>query len=102
MITLAILMPIYAWIFFLMRRNDKIHKFRVRLLDQVSLCSKVDIKYGRPFTWRYDCLNQATYNAMVWKFWRKFDSFYPDKSFLDPNATRARRPAPKQPAGFQW
>jgi len=34
-------------------------------------------------SWRFQKLDETSYGEMLWKFWRRFDSFYPDKSFLE-------------------
>jgi hypothetical protein len=72
----------------LMDRNQKVHKYRRSLLRKISDAGDVDIENNRPWEWRHDIYDTITYDEMLYKFWRRLDSFYPDRSFLDPEATR--------------
>lgn len=64
-------------------RNDMVAKYRHKLLDKVSEKSQEDIENGRDFNWRYDAFRAVEYEEMVNKFWKKLDSFYPDKRFIE-------------------
>lgn len=52
-------------------RNFMVHAYRNKLIDAL---------YQQP-NWRElrDLFLAVDYNDMVFMFWRKFDSFYPDK-----------------------
>ena len=63
-------------------RNTRVYKYRIRLIEQVSVCARADIQRGQPWEWRYEAIEAVNYHEMVWKLWRSFDSFYPNKSFL--------------------
>ena len=62
-------------------RNRGVYQYRMALLANVSRANLRDIDAGRPWRWRYDVFDSVSYNTMVWQFWRRFDSFYPDQSF---------------------
>lgn len=73
-----------GWLFW---RNQKVFRYRQRLLDQTSAASKGDIDHLRPWAWRYEAFQSESYGQMALCFWRRLDSFYPDRNFLDPTAT---------------
>ena len=62
-------------------RNEMVYRYRGAMLQDVSHAARVDIAEGRQWEWRYDVYEGVTYDQMVWKFWRRFDSFYPNQSF---------------------
>lgn len=64
-------------------RNGVVYRYRNRLIQQVSEAAKADIGRGHYWFWRYDAYNEVSYDEMVWQFWRKCDSFYPDRRFLE-------------------
>lgn len=72
-------------------RNQLVYEYRIELLDQI--CAACQANGWMNSEWRYGMYNEVNYNEMVLQFWRRFDSFYPDKSFIDPKATG---PQPKQ------
>lgn len=67
-------------------RNERVYTYRQNLLNQIYVASMRDIwDYGdspRDWNWRHEVYNSVSYNEMVFKFWRRLDSFYPDKSFI--------------------
>ena len=75
----------------MMFRNKKVYQYSNKILDQVSIAAKSDISKGRNFEWRYNAFNSVSYVEMVNQFWRKLDSFYPDKSFIDPKAKEPKQ-----------
>ena len=62
-------------------RNEMVFRYRGTLLDDISRGARADIGAGHPWGWRYEAYDTVDYNAMVWQFWRRFDSFYPNQSF---------------------
>lgn len=67
-------------------RNSAVHDYRIGLLDLIDTATHMDITRDRPWRWRYDAFRSVSYNEMLYKFWRHIDSFYLDRSFLDPNS----------------
>ena len=63
-------------------RSTALVKYRSNLLIRVSKLAGKDTVKGINGLWRYDVLTDVNYDEMLFKFWRKFDSFYPDKSFI--------------------
>ena len=56
----------------------------MKLLKQVSDKTELDIvKNDDGWICRYEYLNSVSYIKMVWMFWRRLDSFYPDKKFIE-------------------
>lgn len=64
-------------------RNQKVFKYKMKLLRQVSYAAKRDINLGHNWKWRYDYFESVGYNQMMKKFWKPLDSFYRDKSFVE-------------------
>lgn len=54
-----------------------VYHYRLKMLDILRLHSKLDILEGKDFNgeW-YDKIHEVSYEEMVWKSWRKVDSFY--------------------------
>ena len=85
------LLILVVQLFVLLARNNAVYGYRADLLAKVSRAARSDINQGRPgWEWRYDAFQAVDYNRMVWCFWRPLDSFYPDRSFVDPEATSPR------------
>ena len=66
-----------------MVRNSMVFRYRQRLLVQVFDAIAKDINEGNDWVWRYRAFDAVSYDKMVLQFWRRFDSFYPDRSFLE-------------------
>lgn len=73
---------------YMRRRNEKIYAFRMELARMVFVCEVHDSERGLGCQWRWDALHAVSYEAMMRQFWRRLESFYRDRSFLDPEATR--------------
>ena len=89
---------------YILWRNEQVHKFRGKLLDQISEASKADIDRAYShmrreidegkspdltraelWKWRYDAYDQVGYHEMVLKFWKgKPENFYDNLDFADP------------------
>lgn len=78
-----ILLFIFMTILFMIR-NNRLLKYQLNLIEKISKLSQADIHNGKDWRWRYGVLDSINYNIMLYKFWRSFDSFYPDKKFLEP------------------
>lgn len=63
---------------FLLGRNQRVYKYRMRVLKLIAEAAKQDIANGRDYKWRYQMLDSVEYNEMVCKFWKPLDSFYSD------------------------
>jgi hypothetical protein len=95
-------------------QNARLSRYRDRRLTEIYRAVQRDATVGRDSHWRYVMFNAPSDEAMLWKIWRSFDSFYPDRSFLDPDAvdpgpgaraTSARdsRPGPTDNDGsYDW
>lgn len=71
----------------------RLSRYRKRRLTEINYAVPYDATVGRDSHWRYVMLDEPSLDAMLWKPWRSFDSFYPDQSFLDPQAVDPRVPA---------
>ena len=79
---------IVACYYFGMYRNRQVYHFRMDYLKRTSMAARIDInEHLRPWMWRYEKLDEPEYVSMVLQFWKPLESFYPDKSFLDPNSS---------------
>ena len=79
----ALLVPIVLSVIIL-HRNSVVFDYRQEILKRVYKAASADIKEGKfDWQWRYDAYSEVSYNEMVSKFWKKLDSFYPDKSFME-------------------
>lgn len=58
---------------YLLVRNFYVCKYRMAILDK---CKK-DIAEGRSCSWKLDLFETVSYEQMLFKFWRRLDSFYP-------------------------
>lgn len=63
------------WAAILLVRNNMVFNYRKELIS--SLFEFDD------WQWRRDVFMSVGYQEMVFKFWRRLDSFYPDKSFIN-------------------
>ena len=89
-LSVAFLMVVLGFLYLLVR-NQEVSNYRKGLLDAISKASAEDIRKNRGWRWRWDVYRSVAYDRMVFKFWIRLDDFYPDKSFIDPDAAR---PAP--------
>lgn len=75
-----------VWCCFMLRRNEKLRDYLLNMLDQTAEAATEDLlDFGVSWKWRYDVFDAVSQDEMLFKFWRSFDSFYPDKRFLDPD-----------------
>lgn len=78
-IVCLIVLAVYSLV---MVRNALVLRYRTNLLDKVSTLAQSEA-YGA-WEWRFDVFESVPYYEMVFKFWKPLDSFYPDKSFIQP------------------
>jgi hypothetical protein len=64
-----------------------VFNYRQKVLKVLSACCSHDIDLGRDWRWRWDLYEQVSFSKMVYCFWRRISSFYPDKAMVDPDAT---------------
>jgi hypothetical protein len=72
---LAFLMACFA--VFLFIRNELVYRYRIRLINEISERNHSDISnfdYG--YQWRWREYETVSYEDMLFKFWKSFDSFY--------------------------
>jgi hypothetical protein len=81
MVTLVVLYVLLIASSVLLIRNLQVALYRSSLRDTVAQQSHIDVLCGRDYKWRFQELEKVNYSDMVFSFWRKLDSFYPDKSF---------------------
>jgi len=64
-------------------RNDWLFTYRMKLIDMVSTAAQTDIAHRVDWRWRYAAFEAVSSGRMLFQFWRRFDSFYPDCSFTE-------------------
>jgi len=69
---------------FMVHRNNKVFKERMRVLDSISDFAKEDIRNGRDFNWRYKELETISYNQMMWQFWIPVGKFFKEMDCIKP------------------
>lgn len=78
-------------------RNRRVHAYRQRLLKAVHTAALLDMELGKDYLWRFKVFESVKYEHIVLQFWRKLDSFYPDKAFIEPLAQSPKTAASKDP-----
>ena len=68
-------------------RNHCVLRYRLELNDRVHKLCRRDIEQGREWEWRYKAMESVSYDAMLYRPWKRLDSFYADKSFMESTAT---------------
>lgn len=51
-----------------------VKNYRLKLIDKIFSF--------KDYKWRNEIYDSVSYDKMMIQFWRRLDSFYPDKSFL--------------------
>lgn len=64
------------------------HRYRAKLFTQIVLLSLKDKAAGRDYEWRFDEFSKVSFGDMAFRPWRDFDTFWPDKRFLEENPKR--------------
>lgn len=70
-------------------RNPAVYHYRMSLISQISVSCYADIDRQEGWMWRYDMFDSVSYSKMILKFWKPLDSFYPNKSFINPESRYA-------------
>lgn len=83
--TLFLFLAIQGFFIFFIVRNNQVHTFLVSLIKQVSEYSTDDLARGLEWEWRWKIFNQASYDYMLYTFWRKLkvENYWHDKSFIE-------------------
>lgn len=64
----------------ILRRNDKVYDYRIRLLYTIEIADLNDIRNGNfEVAWRLDVFRSVPYDEMLYRFWKPLDSFYKGK-----------------------
>lgn len=76
-----VLLALVALGCFLLVRNERVYRERLRVLDIVSERSQEDIRSGRQWGWRYEGFRGIRYGDMLFSF-RPVESFYANSPIL--------------------
>ena len=73
--------------FFLLWRNRRTLELRLDVLQRASTAAQRDIERGQEWYWRYEAMNQVSYDQILWNL-KPFrpEYYWKDLSFLDPEA----------------
>ncbi len=78
----------FCFMFMLMFRTHRVGKFRIDMLNKMSASSKIDLSNGGFFTWdwrmRYWENEFASFDKMLFQFWKPLNSFITDKKYFEP------------------
>jgi hypothetical protein len=92
-IAMVVVLAAVASAAMLLRRNNKVYRWRTRLLERISDAATADINNGiydfNRLRARYDVLRSMNYTEQVLKFWR------PLESWITPEVERALTPLPR-------
>lgn len=83
LIVVAICLVLIAATLGMIRRNNRVLRYRRDVLNRISDAAYIDIEHGNPWVWRYTLYDSVSYDEMLYKFWRPLDSFYPNELFAD-------------------
>ena len=67
-------------------RRNAILNYRLQLLDAIGAALQADILAGRSWAWRFAVYDSVSHEELM-SSRKPLDSFYPDPSFLHPEAT---------------
>ena len=70
----------------MLRRNNKVCRFRVGIIDRIAALNQADIFNGRAdYEYRWKQFGRVTYDEMCWRFWvpLKPERWWADTSFLE-------------------
>lgn len=86
MIILFVGLAVSAFFIFMSFRLDRVSRYRLDLIDKIRDAYIADIDNGVfEKARRWDAFNEATFDEMVYKFWRPLNSFYKNDTFLKPS-----------------
>lgn len=86
---LALPLLVCCWGIATFFRNNAVLRYRQDLISRISVASRHDLKRGiYDYEWRWAVFDSVNYSEMVFRFWRPLESFYPDKSFMEPSTTK--------------
>ncbi len=61
----------------LLIRNERVHSWRMGLLDALASAATVDIREGREWEWRYIEFRTISHAFMLYRPFSPLESFYP-------------------------
>lgn len=78
LLVLSLIFGSFAVITFI--RNSVVFSYRTSLLGEISTAVGIDMNNGMwDSEWRYDMYDEVSYDEMMFKFWKRCDSFYPER-----------------------
>ena len=72
------LMSILLFSLVMFFRLNQMSRHHDKMLHAVSNACEHDIKKRRSWGWRYNLLNEVSFNKRLFQFWRPLHSFYDD------------------------
>jgi len=69
---------------FMLFRNQKVFKERMRVLDIISQYAKMDIRNQKDYDWRYKEFDTIPYNRMFYRFWIPVKEFFKEMDCIKP------------------
>jgi len=81
LVTFTILVLLFLFIMTITFRNSAVASYRHSLIDSIYFLStkenEIDIqKANKNYLRRMHQYKKVTYDQMIWKFWKRIDSFY--------------------------
>lgn len=74
MINIIVYLIFIIFCIYMLIRNQMVKNYRLKLIDKIFSF--------KDYKWRNEIYDSVSYDKMMIQFWRRLDSFYPDKSFL--------------------
>ena len=60
-------------------RNYLVFRYRNEFVIKIAMKSREDAENNLSWRWRFDEYDKISYQEMLFKFWRRIDSFYEKK-----------------------
>lgn len=67
-------------------RNWRVYKFRMKVIHRIHELNQKDISANKPSSGiiaRYKAISNVGYNEMIFKFWRPYESYFPEELTKD-------------------
>jgi len=84
----SIVIGLCVWVilfsFFMVFRNQKVFKERMRILDTISQYAHKDIENHKDYDWRYKEFETISYNRMFYRFWIPVKDFFKEMDCIKP------------------
>lgn len=76
---------VLALCFTFLWRSVRVYHYRMWVLDEIMIASDKDFARNHfDFKWRFETMDTVDFNDMMFPLWRRLDTYYPDKSFIEP------------------